>query len=271
MPCRVPARCWLCRTWIFSPTVAAASCMSLAIVASALGPVRVHEHGDQRERPSAVGPPHAQPTTARPAGPGGPNVLNPGYPLPHFTYFHLTARSEPPRPEAGAGVQCNSTNRSVSRLRPVSPFVMHVTRKAMHQVDSGDRRLSPPRATLPPMGAGIGSDRIPGRYPQCWRPAFLHCASNSIAILRRSSFAPPPCIMMLATASSRHSSIANEVSADSSCWARALSHPASRFNSARSLRKHPDGLLANSTSQSRLQCLSRSTVPPIGGRVSVQS
>ena len=60
-------------------------------------------------------------------------------------------------------------------IAAVSPFVMHVTRKAMHQVDSESPIFASSR-TLPPMGAGIGSDRIPGRYPQCWRPAFLHCA-----------------------------------------------------------------------------------------------
>src|SRR5262245_14572421 len=39
-----------------------------------------------------------------------------------------------------------------------------------------NRRLSPPRATLPPIGAGIGSDQIPGPYPQREPPAFRHRA-----------------------------------------------------------------------------------------------
>jgi len=89
-------------------------------------------------------------------------------------------------------------------IAAVSPFVMHVTRKAMHQVDSeiADFRLLERLATDGD-GNWVGSNSLP--LSSMLATSVPALRSNSIAILRRSSFAPPPCIMMLATASSRQS------------------------------------------------------------------
>ena len=85
------------------------------------------------------------------------------------------------------------------------PLVMVTTRKAAHEVDAtiADFRLL--ERLCHRWGWELGRIEFPAPYPQCGQPAFPPSRSNSIAILRRSSFAPPPCIMMLATASSRQS------------------------------------------------------------------
>src|SRR5215216_2015470 len=80
-------------------------------------------------------------------------------------------------------------------------------------------------------GNRVGSNSLP--LSSMWATTISSLRSNCTVISRRSSVPQLPYIMTLATASSIQSWIANEVSPDSSCWDSI--HPASRFNSARSL------------------------------------
>src|SRR4029077_4748801 len=89
-------------------------------------------------------------------------------------------------------------------IAAVSPFVTHVTRKAMHQVDSeiADFRLL--ERLCHRWGRELGRIEFPaailnaGDQRSC---IALQLDRNPQAVV----LAPPPCIMMLATASSRQS------------------------------------------------------------------